>query len=134
MSDELGVVPAPGVVGDPFWEGTEQHELRLQRCRPHGHFWHPPGELCAVCHSDEYDWVPASGRGVVHSWTTVHHAAHKVAAPWIPYTILLVDLDEGPRVVSLYRGDGEPSIGQVIHVRFEPYSEVVLPVFGPEPP
>jgi len=131
MSD-LGIVPVPGVAGDPFWDGTRVGELRLQRCRRSGHYWHPPGEVCPVCQTDEYDWVAASGLGVVHSWTTVHHAAHNVVAPWIPYTILLVDLDEGPRIVSLYRGEGEPHIGEVVRVRFEAYADVVLPVFGPD--
>jgi hypothetical protein len=54
--------------------------------------------------------------------------------PWIPYTVVLVELAEGPRLVSLYRGEGEPEVGELLEVRFESYSEVVLPVFVPARP
>jgi uncharacterized protein len=127
----LGILPVPPAVGAPFWEGARVGELRLQRCSQNGHFWHPPGAVCPICHTSEYEWVVASGHGRVYSWTTIHHAVHTAVIPWLPYTIVLVDLDEGPRLISLYHGRQDPVIGESVAVRFEPYSEVVLPVFAP---
>jgi uncharacterized OB-fold protein len=131
LTPPLGIRPEPGPVGEPYWDGAREHELRLQRCRPNGHLWHPPAERCPACHAEDYDWIAASGRGVVHSWTTVHHAVHPAVADRVPYTVLLVDLDEGPRIVSLYRGGGDPEVGAPVEVRFEDYDEVTLPVFVP---
>jgi uncharacterized OB-fold protein len=129
MNGPLGIEPDPDAVGAVFWEGARAHELRLQRCRPNGHVWHPPSAVCPECRGQEYEWVQSNGRGTVHTWTTIHHPVHPAVADKVPYTVVLVDLDEGPRMVSLYRGEGDPVIGDTVTVRFEDYDEVTLPVF-----
>lgn len=131
MIGALGIRTDPDPIGAVFWDGARAHELRLQRCRPNRHVWHPPSGVCPECHAEEYEWVASRGRGVLHTWTTVHHAVHPAVADKLPYTVVLVDLDEGPRVVSLYRGAGDPVIGDAVAVRFEDYEEITLPVFGP---
>jgi uncharacterized OB-fold protein len=100
MSDRL--LPAP--VGDDaeFYRFLARGELRLQRCNACGTFRHPPRHRCARCSSSDSAWERASGRGRVFSWTTTHRPVDPAFEP--PYAVLVVELEEGPRVVANLRG------------------------------
>jgi uncharacterized OB-fold protein len=100
MSDRL-LPAAVGLNGD-FYAFLAQGELRLQRCTECGTWRHPPRLRCAQCGSLTVAWKPASGRGRVYSWTTTHRAVDPAFTP--PYAILVVELEEGPRVVANLRG------------------------------
>ena len=80
-----------------FWDGVQRHELLLQRCARCHTLRHPPVPMCGSCHSLEWDTQPAVGRGTVHSWIVSHHPTEPDAEPRI---VILVELEEGPRVVS----------------------------------
>src|SRR4051812_26049189 len=92
-------LPRPAITPEnaPFWEGLEQGELRLQRCADCGRFRHYPRPMCPACHSLAREWTPVSGRGTIYSYTRVEHQAHPAMAGRLPYTILLVELEEGIR-------------------------------------
>ena len=81
-----------------FWEGVEQDELRIQRCTMCGRLRHPPRPVCPSCRSLEHDYVVASGRGVVYSFV-VHHRP-EVPDREHPFAVVLVQLDEGTRIVG----------------------------------
>ena len=68
MNTEL---PAPVVNADsaPYWEGARGERLLLQRCGDCGAVRFFPRHLCTECGSDSVEWVEASGRGTVHSFT-----------------------------------------------------------------
>ncbi len=100
MSDRL-LPSAVGLNGE-FYAFLAQGELHLQRCTACGTWRHPPRHRCAHCGSIEYQWAPASGRGRVYSWTVTHRAIDPAFTP--PYAILVVELDEGPRLVGNLRG------------------------------
>ncbi len=100
MSDRL-LPSAVGLNGE-FYAFLAQGDLRLQRCSACGTWRHPPRHRCAHCGSLEYTWAPASGRGRVYSWTVTHRAIDPAFTP--PYAILVVELDEGPRLVGNLRG------------------------------
>jgi uncharacterized OB-fold protein len=135
MTHAAPIVPEPEGLSAVYWEAAQQERLLLQRCTPCGHVWHPPSEFCPSCQASEFDWLEASGDGVVHSGTVVHHAAHPAVEAWIPYTILLVDLAEGPRVIGrLVDAAGEPEIGAPVSLRWERYSDLKVPVFVLDPP
>ena len=124
------IVPDAEGLAAVYWDAAQQERLVLQRCAPYGHVWHPPSEFCAVCQASDFEWIDASGDGVIHSFTRVHHAAHAAVADWIPYTILLVDLIEGPRVIGrLLDAPGEPAIGTPVRLTFERYSNLKVPAF-----
>jgi uncharacterized OB-fold protein len=116
-------LPAPAITPEtaPFWEGLEQGELRLQRCQSCGRFRHHPRPMCPACHSLEREWVPVSGRGTVYSYTRVEHQAHPALGDRMPYTILLIELAEGIRIVSSPAGipDVELRIGLPVRAIFE---------------
>lgn len=98
--------PAPVVGADtrPFWEHARAHELRAQRCTACAALRLPPGPVCPTCFAPGHEWVPLSGRGVVQSWVEYHRQYHP-AFP-VPYTVLLVELEEGPRIEGMLQGPG----------------------------
>jgi uncharacterized OB-fold protein len=81
----------------PFWDGARAGVLRIQRCRNCGRHQFYPRPHCLGCESDRVEWVAASGRGTVHSLTTVHVAPTEEFA--VPYDVALVELAEGPRLL-----------------------------------
>ena len=56
--------------------------------------------MCPDCGSDAWTWQPSSGRGRLFSWTVSHRAPHPAFAAEVPYTVALVELEEGVRMVS----------------------------------
>jgi uncharacterized OB-fold protein len=131
MNNRAAIVPDAEGLAAVYWDGVQQERLLLQRCTPCGHVWHPPSEFCPSCQASDFEWIEASGDGVIHSYTVVHHAVHVAVEPWIPYTILLVDLSEGARVIGrLLDAPGDPGIGAPVCLRFERYSNLKVPAFG----
>jgi len=118
-------VPHPALWGvlyrssTPFWEAVKEHELKLQRCAECKQWLAPPRPMCPNCQSQESEWVPASGRGTVHSFVTYQESPHP--AFLAPYSVVLVDLEEGVRVVSNPAGiePDELEIGMPVEVVYE---------------
>jgi len=110
--------PRPAITHDNafFWEGIAAGTLLLQRCRC-GRLRHPPGPVCPVCHSFEWEAVPASGRGRVYSVAVAHHPA--IPPFEYPNPIGLVELEEGPRIVANLVGVAPDAIRIGMPVRCE---------------
>lgn len=83
-----------------YWEGLRRHELLIQRCKNCGKWLHPPRPMCPRCLSTDMEWARSSGKGTIYSWVTVVY--DKVGYPGIrvPYSVVLVELEEGIRLVS----------------------------------
>jgi uncharacterized OB-fold protein len=91
-------------------------------------FRFPVTPLCPECHSFDFEWAPCSGRGTVYSYTVVHHQTHP-AFP-VPYTMLLVELEEGPRLMAQLRGKPEAvAIGGSVRLEWNDLPSQPLPVF-----
>lgn len=84
----------------PFWEAARRHRLELPRCNRCGQSWFPPSCLCPNCLSDDFRWEEVSGRGRVHSFVVFHRTYHPAFAPRVPYIVAVVELDEGPRMLT----------------------------------
>jgi len=129
-----------------FFDGTAVDELRIQQCNACKELRHPPGPVCPSCHAMDRGYVVSSGRGTVFSWL-VHHAP-AVPGRELPLPLVLVELEEGVRMVGAVVGDASAvQIGSPMEVVFdriddeltlaawrlvgaEPEPEVVVP---PEP-
>ena len=120
----------PTDLSRPFWEGAQQGRLLIQRCTGCGTLRHYPRLLCDQCYLDAADWIEASGRGVIHSWTVSHHAFHPSFKAELPYTLVTVDLEEGVRALGRWRG-GALTIGLKVQGKFETREEGVDLVFTP---
>jgi uncharacterized OB-fold protein len=128
------IVPKEDSLTQPYWEGVRQRKLLVQHCRACGHLWHPPTPICPECQAKNYDWQAVSGRGVVYSYTIVHHPAHTAVADKVPYLVALVTLEEGPRVVSniLNCPNDKVTVGLPVRLTFQKIADgVVLPQFEP---
>jgi hypothetical protein len=134
VSDYPRLLPQPTADTQPYWDGLNAHRLRLQRCGDCGKVRHYPRPVCDTCFSMRAEWIDASGRGRVHSWTTTHHAFHPGFKPDLPYTLLTVDLEEGVRMNAQLRGLDPAAlrIGLPVRVDFEAATDgLTLPVFVP---
>lgn len=108
-----------------FWEAAARHELAVRRCSDCGTAIHLPRARCGSCGSWDTGWVAVAGTGTVHSWTVVDHQVHP-AFP-VPYTVLLVALDDLPAVRLLGHLDGDPplEIGSPVSVEFDDLADGV---------
>lgn len=125
-------IPTPSVLSQPYWEGVTAGQLRLQACSACGVLRHYPRLLCDRCYSDQVEWRTASGRGKIHSWTVAHHPYHPAFVTEVPYTLVLVDLIEGPRALGRWVGE-TPRIGQAVRGEFvarEGGADLVFAEFG----
>ena len=100
--------PRKTPISAPFWEGCNDGRLMLQRCAGADceRYVYYPRACCPHCGSGDLDWVEASGRGRVVSWTMVHRPHHAGFGPEAPYAFLAVALAEGPLMYSRLAGDG----------------------------
>ena len=136
MSENSYRKPLPRInrLSRPFWEGTKQHELRLQRCNRCGHYWFPPSNWCPECLSSEHAWVTAGGRGRVWSWINMWQRYFPAFEDELPYNVAYVELDEGPGLMSNIV-DCDPSelrCDLPVEVVFEDVTdEITLPKFRP---
>ena len=127
-----GPLPEPTPESQPYWTGLKENRLLLQRCSECGVIRHYPRPMCSHCHSMKSEWVEASGRGRVHSWTVTHHPFHEAFKESVPYVLVTVDLDEGVRMQSQLRGAelNDLQVGLPVEVFFEvATADVTLPFF-----
>jgi uncharacterized protein len=114
-------VPQPDELTEPFWTGGGAGELRLQCCDDCGHLRFPPSPTCPRCLSQFATWVATSGRGEVLTFVVFHRAYQPEWTDRVPYAVLLVQLDDGPRLFSDFGGDlGALGVGARVHVVFSP--------------
>ena len=135
MSEYKGPIPLPTPETRPFWEAARRHELQLRRCRACGRHHFYPRAACPHCLSADLEWRRASGRGTLHTFTVVHRGQRDFPLP-APYVIAIVELAEGPRLMTNLVGVApEPDvirIGMPVEVTFDDVSpDVALPRFRP---
>lgn len=115
-----------------FFQSAAQGELVVRICSSCGTVLHVPRAYCRACGSWDGEWRRAGTTGTLHSFTVADHQVHP-AYP-VPYTIVLVDLDDVPGVRLLGHLDGAPdlTIGMPMRVRFDELADgVVLPNWEP---
>lgn len=115
----------------PFWEGLRAGHLLLKLCSSCHKYHFFPRAICPHCHSDAVTWVPSSGRGVIYSFTVARRPAGPAFKDEVPYAIVLVQLEEGPRIMTRILGDPETvRIGLAVEVDIQAASdEISLPYF-----
>jgi uncharacterized OB-fold protein len=116
-------LPQPDGLYLEFFHHAVGGTLHLQRCDQCAAYRHPPRYYCPRCGSPRYSYVPSTGRGSVYSWVTTYFT---VDAGWVadvPYTTVVVELDEGPRLVGAWRNADPVHLGQPVLVVGEPKGE-----------
>ena len=103
-----------------FFAAAAREELAICACAACGDILHPPRAYCARCGSWDTVWQTVAGQGRLYSWSTVQHQVHR-AFP-VPYTIMLVELEDAPevRLIGYLPGRPELTAGMPMRVWFEP--------------
>ncbi|MFC3173297.1 Zn-ribbon domain-containing OB-fold protein [Novosphingobium bradum] len=100
---------------DFHWAAVDRGELVVQQCRQCAKLRHPPLPRCAACGSLDWHEHPLSGLGRIISWVILTHPGGKDA---VRRTGILVELDEGIRVVSNLVDQENAAIGARVRVEF----------------
>ena len=125
-------VPEPEAI--PYWKAGHEGRLVVQRCDDCGNVQLYPRHRCVACRAP-VSWIEASGRATVYSFTVIRQNYSRPFRDWMPYVVALVDLDEGPRLMTNVVGvDPEDvHIGMRVRARFEIVSdEAGIALFEPD--
>lgn len=125
-------VPAIDPDSQPYWDGAKEGRLMIQRCKATGQAFLYSRQLVPGVVDDQVEWIEASGRGTIYSYTVARRPAGQLFDDDVPYVVVSVELEEGARVMSNLVTDEPDSvaIGQPVEVVFDQVSdELTIPKF-----
>jgi uncharacterized OB-fold protein len=126
--------PTPSETTQPYWDGTKERRLVLQRCEACDRFVHHPREACPSCLGSELSWTEVSGGGTIHALSVHTVPFEAMGKEDCPYVVAFIELDEGPRFLSNVVGPTrtEARAGDRVELTWQPVqSGYHLPVFRP---
>ncbi|WP_370269359.1 Zn-ribbon domain-containing OB-fold protein [Nioella sp.] len=126
--------PLPVIDHDsaPYWAAAHEGRLDIPLCGDCGRHHFYPRAICPHCHSDNLKFDTVSGRGEVHTFTIARRPAGPAFADDVPYVVALIELEEGPRMMSRIQTDDPESvrIGARVEVTFvKATDEITFPYF-----
>jgi uncharacterized OB-fold protein len=134
MADYNKPIPVPSSESQPYWDGLREHKLLMPRCDACEGYWFPPSLLCPSCNSAKWSWTAVSGRGRIFSYVVYHRVYHPGFAGEVPYAVAVIELDEGPRMISNVIGIAPDELvcDMKVEIVYQPISEAItLPKFKP---
>jgi hypothetical protein len=93
-------LPSPDEETAPFWDGVNAQRLLVKRCNACAELHFYPRPFCPRCWSDDVEWFEVSGRARLYTWSVVYNNDLPPFHERLPYVAALVDLDEGPRMMT----------------------------------
>jgi hypothetical protein len=132
MTDVAKPLPVVNEGNRPFWDGANEGRLRMQRCERCRHIRYPIQPHCPKCLATDTEWIDLSGKGEVFSKIVYQRAFHPAFADDVPYNVVLIQLQEGPRMFSNVVGSptDEITVGAAVSVVFEEAADgVAIPRF-----
>ena len=125
-------LPLPDATTQPWWDAVAEGRLLVVRCASCGEAHFYPRPFCPRCGADDVSWEEASGDATLYTWSVVHRNDLPPFRDKVPYVAAVVDLAEGPRMMTTVVG-AEPSsleVGMALRVDFEELGEgYAVPVF-----
>ena len=92
-------LPQADNVSAPYWSGAADGKVLYQECPACGHRQFYPRAMCTQCAATP-EWRESAGRGTVHTYTVIRQNHAKPFREDLPYVVAMVELDEGPRMMS----------------------------------
>ena len=128
--------PVPVIDADsaPYWHGAKNERLMIQRDRASGKTFLYSRRLAPGVDESQVEWVQASGRGRIYSFTVAHRPAGAAFKSDVPYVIASIELEEGARIMTNVVTDRPEAlyIGQAVEVFFDKVSDdLTIPKFRP---
>ena len=103
-----------------WWAAIAEGRLLLERCRVCGSIASYPRSFCTRCWSEDVEWIPAAGTGAIYTFSVVRVNDLAPFNERLPYVVAMVELDEGPRLMTSI-GDVEPEDVDIgMRVAFRP--------------
>jgi hypothetical protein len=127
-------VPIVNPWAKPFWQAAREGRLIIQQCKDCGRYIFYPRIACIHCSSGKVEWVEASGKGTVYSYTVVESNAPSAFIQDMPYVIAIVRLEEGVQMLTNIIGCDPYQVrcDMPVQVTFEKLDdEFTLPKFKP---
>jgi uncharacterized OB-fold protein len=127
-------LPVPDHSTEHWWDAAAQGRLLVVRCRSCEKAHHYPRPFCPRCGSDDVSWEQASGEATLYTWSVVHQNDMPPFRDKVPYVAAMVDLAEGPRMMTNVVGvdPARLRVGMALRVDFEELDEgFKIPVFRP---
>ena len=126
-------VSEPDELTEPFFAAGEEGRLLLACCNVCGELRLPTSPACPACLGEGFSWQEVSGRGTVYTFAVMHQRYHPAWEPDLPYTIAVIELDDGPRMPANIIGVENDSIavGMPVEVVWEREGEAPVPRFRP---
>ena len=124
--------PRPAPESLPYWQAAREHRLALPKCEDCQKFWFPPSRTCPHCLSTKFSFENVSGKGKIFSFVTFHRVYRPAFANDVPYVVALIELDEGPRLLSNIMGVTHDQVKceMRVEVVFDDYDEEIsIPKF-----
>ena len=114
--------PTIDAASAPFWEAARQGVLLIAQCGGCGKRHHYPRSFCPFCWSGDVQPVRASGHGTLYTFSTVYANDLPPFRDKLPYIAALVDLDEGPRLMTTIEGcrPADLRVGMPVTAVFRP--------------
>jgi len=134
MTQYLKPIPAPDHLTEPFWKGLKQNKLLAQKCQECGALQFFPQSMCSKCLSERLEWVALSGKGRVYSYTVIYRPPSDIFLADVPYTVAIVELEKGIRMMSNIIGiePQDMKINIAVEIVFEEITHAItLPKFRP---
>jgi len=127
--------PIPTPETKPYWDAARRHVLMVQRCEDCQQCYFYPRPLCPNCLSRRVSWIECSGRGTLHTFV-INHRPPRNYPVQEPFVIAMVQLDEGPRLLTNLIGiEADPAAircDMQVEVVFDDITpEIALPKFRP---
>ncbi len=129
----MSTTPKPAALSTPatvpYWEAAAGGQLLIQHCRSCGHLQLYPRTLCAACWSPDLDFREAKGTGTVWTHSVIHQPGHTAWLAEVPFVLAIVELDEGPRLMTNIV-DVDPDdvhVGQRVRVQSHQASTPAIP-------
>ena len=132
MSDtQAPPLPQPDSLTRAYWDACRNERLEVSVCDGCRHLFLPPGPCCPKCWSADLSTRVVSGSGRVFSYVVYRRTYHQGMPA--PYVVALIELDEGPRLISNVVGCApeEVEIDMPVRLRFESAGDFLLPRFEP---
>jgi len=133
MADAQRPLPDPGEEDTlEFWAATREERLAYQQCTHCDTVVFYPRAHCTGCTSGRLEWKTAKGTGTIYTYSVVRLSYLPFFRLQVPYVVAVIDLDEGPRLVSNVLEVGNPDlslIGKRVRVEWETHESVSIPLF-----
>jgi uncharacterized OB-fold protein len=119
------VEPPVSKVSTPYWDATREQRLLLQHCRACDRAIWYPRTLCPHCSSTDIEWREATGSGTVYAVSVQYRPGTPQLKDRVPYAVVLVDLDEGVRVMSnvMNTDPDRVGVGRRVRAAWEPLTD-----------